>query len=281
MKKKSRCALLAFCIVATSAANAHFQILYIDDLSRVRGGQSTLVMAFSHPVDGGPNMDMGVPGAFYVVSQRGDDGEVKHTDLVEYLERVTWRGGGNDSIGYRAELPRNMTRSMGDYVFVLEPAPFYEGDEDKYIQQYTKTIMNVGGVPGNWAETLNLPAEIRPLGKPYANWTGGIFRGIVLGDGEPVPFAEIEIEYINYDINPEQPGYGEQAHVVLPQASFGNMSIRANTFGEFSVALPRAGWWGICALDVGPVKEFDGKPLSQDAVLWLEVKDVPDAELTE
>ncbi len=34
-------------------------------------------------------------------------------------------------------------------------------------------------MPGNWAEPVGLAAEILPLDKPYANWTGGIFRGIV------------------------------------------------------------------------------------------------------
>lgn len=261
--------------------NAHFQILFTEDLSRVRGGESTFVMAFSHPVHGGPNMDMGEPLAFYVLSQRGDSAPVKRTDLSEYLERVTWRGPDDDSIGYRARLPRTATRSLGDYVFVLEPAPYYEAEEDKYIQQFTKTIMNVGGIPGNWAATLGLPAEVRALNKPYANWTGGIFRGIVLGDGEPVPYAEIEVEYINHVVDTELPGFENRPIVQLPQTSYGNQSIRANAFGEFAVALPRAGWWGICALDIGPDKEHEGKPLSQDAVLWLEVKDVPATEATE
>lgn len=265
-------------LLIARTADAHFQILYTNDLSRVRGSETTLVMAFSHPVFGGPNMDMSKPRAFYMLSQRGDTGPAKRVDLDEYLERVTWKGVDDHSIGFRARLPRFLTRSLGDYVFVLDPAPYYEAEEDKYIQQFTKTVMNIGGIPGNWAETLDLPAEIRPLGKPYANWTGGIFRGIVLGNGKPVPYAEIEVEYINYPIDIESPGYGKKPHVVLPQLSYGNQSIRANASGEFSVALPRAGWWGICALDIGPIDKYEGKPLSQDAVLWLEVKDVPSAE---
>ncbi|MEM1249757.1 MAG: DUF4198 domain-containing protein [Acidobacteriota bacterium] len=268
----------AFLALVAFSAQAHFQILFTEDLSRVRGKPTTLTMAFSHPVYGGPDMDMGEPLAFYVLSQRGDEGEVKRTDLAEFLEKVTWSGIKNESVGYRATLPRNLTRSMGDYVFVLEAAPYYEAEEDKYIQQFTRTILNVGGVPGNWAEVQNLPAEIQPLSKPYANWTGGLFRGIVLSEGKPVPFAEIEIEYLNYDIDESKPGFEPGAHVELPHPSYGNLSLRAGADGEFSVALPRAGWWGICALDVGPVKTHEGKPLSQDAVLWLEAKDVGAAD---
>ena len=160
------------------------------------------------------------------------------------------------------------------YVFVLQPGPYYEAGEDKYIQQFTKTMMNIGGVPGNWAEPVGLPAEILPLDKPYANWTGGVFRGVVLADGEPVPNAELEVEYINYAPDLEQRRFSAEPDVELPQDSFGTMSIRANSLGEFTIGLPRAGWWGICALEIGADTEHEGKPLSQDAVLWVQVKDM-------
>ncbi len=32
--------------------------------------------------------------------------------------------------------------------------------------------------------------EIIPLDKPYALWTGNVFRGVVTCKGEPVPDAE-------------------------------------------------------------------------------------------
>ena len=69
-------------------------------------------------------------------------------------------------------------------------------------------------------------------------------------------------------------GFPEEPLVELPQDSFGTMSIRANSLGEFTIGLARAGWWGICALEIGPDTEHEGKPLSQDAVLWVQVKDM-------
>ncbi|WP_199671187.1 hypothetical protein [Salinibius halmophilus] len=39
------------------------------------------------------------------------------------------------------------------------------------------------------------------------------------------------------------------------------------------LALPAAGKWGFAALGSGPDTEFDGKALSQDAVLWVEAYD--------
>ncbi len=135
--------------------------------------------------------------------------------------------------------------------------------------------MNVGGVPGNWADTIGLPAEIMPLDKPYANWTGGVFRGVVLSDGEPVPFAEIEIEYVNREPDLENSRFADEAAVEAPHPSFETMSIKADANGNFTIGLPRAGGWGICALEIGPVTEHEGKPLSQDAVLWVQVRDMP------
>ncbi|WQG57717.1 hypothetical protein RHM66_22725 [Pseudomonas sp. RTB3] len=41
-----------------------------------------------------------------------------------------------------------------------------------------------------------------------------------------------------------------------------------------TIGLPRAGWWGIAALNIGATKTYKGKPLSQDAVLWVQVRDM-------
>ena len=33
--------------------------------------------------------------------------------------------------------------------------------------------------------------------------------------------------------------------------------------------IPREGFWGFAALGAGPQKEYKGKALSQDAVIWI------------
>ncbi len=255
-------------------AMGHFQLLYTVDSALNRGQATNLLMLFTHPAHGGPNMDMGIPEAFYVISQRGADAPAVTTDLAEYLEPIVWNSETGNNQAYQASLPRAVTRSLGDYVFVLRPAPYYESGEDKYIQQFTKMMMNIGGVPGNWAEPVGLPTEILPLDKPYANWTGGVFRGIVLSEGRPVPNAELEVEYINHAPDLSGHSFAAEPDIALPQGSFGTMSIRANALGEFTIGLPKAGWWGICALAAGPDTEHEGKPLSQDAVIWVQVKDI-------
>lgn len=257
-----------------SQANAHFQLLFTEEMALQRGQATDMLMLFTHPVHGGPHMDMGKPRNFYVVSQRGDEAESVRTDLMEYLTPIAWQSAQGETAAWRAQMPRSVTRSIGDYIFVLEPEPYYEAEEDKYIQQFTRTMLNIAGVPGNWAEPMGLPAEIQPLNKPYANWVGGVFRGVVLANGEAVPHAEIEIEYLNHHIDRAKLSFNDVHRVELPQDSYGTMTIYADSAGEFTIGLPKAGWWGICALQVGATTEFDGKPLSQDAVLWIQAKDM-------
>ncbi|MEE8093895.1 MAG: DUF4198 domain-containing protein [Gammaproteobacteria bacterium] len=260
----------ALLIAATSStACAHFQLLYTPEAALNESRAMPLALVFSHPFDNGYTMNMGQPEAFYVIGQRGPDAERRETDLLQYLEPVTWSGSDSQGDAFVAHPPRSVTRSLGDYTYVLRPAPYYEEPEDKYIQQITKTVINVGGLPGSWDEPLGLPVEIVPLDKPYANWEGGVFRAVVLANGKPVPHAEIEIEYLNHEPQIDQRRFDPEGRVTAPQASFINLSIRANAQGEVTIGLPKAGWWGICALDLDDDLQYNGKELSLDAVLWV------------
>ena len=267
--KKPACGIAAMLLLVPAMGFAHFQLLYTPEAALNESAALPLALVFSHPFDNGYTMDMGEPEAFYVVSDRGEDIPTRTTDLMEFLQPVTWEGA-NSGAAYIAEPPRRVTRSLGDHTFVLRPSPYYEESEDKYIQQITKTVVNVGGIPGAWDQPLGLPVEIVPLDKPYANWAGGVFRAMVLADGEPVPFAEVEIEYLNHEPQIDQLRFDPQGKVTPPQASFITMSIRADSTGLVTIGLPRAGWWGICALDLdGDALQHDSRELSLDAVLWV------------
>lgn len=258
--------------LAAAPAEAHFQLLYPGETRT--GGDLDMLLLFSHPFNGGPTMQMEPPEAFSVTSQRGE-AEPVTTDLIDLVEPYDWTGAdGSVAHAYMARIPARTVRSMGDYVFSLTPAPYYEATEDKFIQQFTKTILNVGGVPGNWDQEIGLPAEIRPLDKPYANWVGGVFRGIVLSAGAPVPFAEVEVEYVNRDPDLATHGWTGEPRITAPHPALEVLSIRADANGLVTIGLPKAGWWGIAALGVGPRTEHEGKELSQDAVLWVEVSDI-------
>jgi len=260
-------------LLASRIADAHFQLLYTPEAALKESAAVPLALVFSHPFDSGFTMNMGKPEAFYVVSQRGD-AERKTTDLMQYLEPIQWVGADSKGAAYLAHPPRSVTRSLGDYTYVLRPAPYYESNEDKYIQQITKTMVNIGGLPGGWDEALGLPVEIVPLDKPYANWVGGVFRAVVLSNGKPVPHAEIEIEYLNHEPQIEAHRFDPEGKATAPQEAFSTLSIRADAMGQVIIGLPKAGWWGICALNLDDGLKFQGKELSLDAVLWIKATEM-------
>jgi cobalt/nickel transport protein len=111
-----------------------------------------------------------------------------------------------------------------------------------------------------------LPVEIRPLVRPYGVWTGNVFRGVVLRNGKPVPFAEIEVEWMN------------DGSITPPSDAFITQVIKADASGAFSYAMPRAGWWGFAALVEGDkkMKSPTGKdvPVELGALMWVRAVDM-------
>lgn len=256
--------------LGVSPAAAHFQLIWFDGMNHEPNSDLELDLVFTHVFGGGPTMEMAMPEAFYLVQQGGEN-PAKRTDLAPYLEAMEWQGiEGQKNEAWRAQLPGQMLRSLGDYTFALEPVPYFEGTEDKYIQQFTKVVGNIGGVPGNWDSLAGLPVEIRALTRPYGNWLGASFSGQVMHGDTPVPFAEIEIEYLNFTPDPSLPGWSDEGKFSVPYPVMENVSIRADQDGVFSFNMVKPGWWGIAALDLVPDSMYEGKPLSQDAVLWVE-----------
>ena len=261
---------------ASLGAYAHFVVMYTPLTALVRADDVPFHIVFTHVFAGGPTMAMAKPQRFYYVKKTGPGEPADEVDLAPYLEEVQWQSGDTTVSAWKANIPRSTMRSLGDYQVVVEPEPFLEEAEGLYIQQFSKVMINVGGVPGYWMETLGLPAEIEALNKPYANWTGAVFRGIVLSDGVPVPFTQVEVEYLNHPLDIENNRFQEQALIDPPHPSLAAMVILTNELGEFSFAMPKAGWWGFAALSVGPQTEYKGMPLSQDAILWVQATDIPE-----
>ncbi|MCK4620789.1 MAG: DUF4198 domain-containing protein [Desulfuromonadales bacterium] len=264
---------VAMSLLLCTGAFAHFQMLYTPESALEKGTTIELREVFTHPFADEHTMDMGkqhdsdkLAGveAFYVINKD------KKKDLLGTLQSITWKGNHNSGAAYQSQYK---AKRMGDHLFVLQPAPYYEAGEGIYIQQITKMIVNVAGAPTDWDKELGLKAEIVPLTKPYSIWTGSTFTGIVKSNGEPVPFAEIEVEYLNHDVDLENNAMGP-AYVEAPQDSFVTLGIKADANGQFTFGLPKAGWWGFCALGAGSDKEYKGKELSQDAVIWVQVKDM-------
>ncbi len=264
---------IAMTLLLSSTALAHFQMLYTPESALEKGETIDMREVFTHPFADEHTMDMGAQHdskeispveAFYVINKD------KKRDLLSTLEQITWTGAHNSAIAYKSQYK---AKRMGDHLFILQPAPYYEASEDIYIQQITKMIVNVAGAPTDWDSELGLNAEIVPLTKPYSIWTGSTFTGVVKSNGKPVPFAEIEVEYLNRDANLDTNSMGP-SYVEAPQDSFITIGIKADANGQFTFGLPRAGWWGFCALGAGSDTQYKGKELSQDAVIWVQVHDM-------
>lgn len=265
MKKTIILSAAVATLTFAAPALAHFQTIYTPESALVKAKTIDLKMVFTHPFDAGHTMDMSEPVEFFVV-RKG-----KKTDITKTLKPITWTSLSNSGAAYETSYK---LRGMGDNVFCLIPGPYYEKEEDIYIQQITKTIINTAGFPTDWDAEIGLPTEIVPLDKPYALWTGNVFRGIVKSDGKPVPHAEVEVEYMNHTPLMTKNAFAKEAHAEAPQDAFVTMGIKANADGEFSFGIPKAGWWGFCALGTGPEKEHKDKELSQDAVIWVQARDM-------
>ncbi len=279
MKLVGRILSLTMIIALLAApAFAHFQMIYTPKtaLTPEDSSKIDLILLFTHPFEAGHTMSMGEgadgkitpPKAFGVMNKE------KTTDLLGQLKEIKFKSLTNEGVGY--ELLGQRLKGMGDFIFFVDPGPYYEKSEDAYIQQITKVMVNKGGASTDWNNPVGLPVEIMPLDKPYALWTGNVFRGVVVRkDGDkyvPVPGAEIEVEYMNHEIKGHE--FAKEAKVEAPQDAFVVQTILANDKGEFSYGLPKAGWWGFCALGAGGDLKHDGKELSLDAVIWVQAHDM-------
>jgi len=268
--KKLICLFTGAAIIGFAAiASAHFQMIYTPESAMNKGGKIPLKLVFTHPFEAGHTMDMGPVEEFYVVRTRGENAP-KKTDLKDTLKPITWTSLTNDGKAWETTYQAR----GGDHIFCLIPEPYYEGEEDAYIKQNTKVIVNVGGEPGAWMEPVGIPTEIVPLAKPYDRWTGNVFQGKVLVDGKPVPNAEIEIEYLNHKPDLDSNSFAREGAVEAPQDAYALQTIFADDNGVFTFGIPREGWWGFAALDLDPEYTYKGKECSRDAVIWIQAKDM-------
>ncbi|NJO53918.1 MAG: DUF4198 domain-containing protein [Bacteroidales bacterium] len=259
---KSALAAAAVAACAALPARAHFQLVYTPEVNLEKAGEIPLLLAFWHPFANGHAMDMGKPQEFFVV-HKGEK-----TDLLAKLSPVSFRGAENAAAAFETKVP---VRRMGDYIFVVVPAPYLEKSEGKFIQQITKSFVNQGGVPTGWNEPVGLATEIVPLNKPTNVLAGSTFSGVLLSEGKPVAGAEIEIEYLaaEPDIAARKAGKPK----VSPPPGGAIVAV-TDANGVFTFGIPKAGFWGFAALGSGPAKQHDGKDLSQDAVLWVRALDL-------
>jgi cobalt/nickel transport protein len=247
-------ALALALLSAAVPARAHFlELIPSTDIVDEAGGRTvSLELIFSHPMERGPVMALGAPVRFGVLAA----GQTQ--DLRPALTPQTVAGQS----AFRAA---HSLRAPGDYVFFAEPAPYWEPAEKKFIVHYAKVVVDFGS-GGGWDALVGLPMEIRPLSRPYGLWTGNLFRGIVLRHGRPLPFAEVEVEWLN------------DGSLKPPSDPFVTQTLRADGAGVFAYGLPRAGWWGFNALSEAdqPARGPDGKPARTEigGTIWVRATDM-------
>jgi len=233
---------------------AHFVELTTDKNFLTTGNEKTvsMEMAFTHPFENGPLMTMKRPQYFGVL-HRG-----KKTNLTQQLQPIP----GFENLKWTINQKLNR---IGDYIYYVKPVPYFEPSENKFIIHYTKTIISHGG-GDRWDDMVGLPVEILPLSRPYGLWTHNLFRGVIVQNGKPVPFAKIEIEHKN------------EQNLKAPNDSYITQVIKADANGVFAYSFPKAGWWGLAALieDGETMEGIDGKDyvVEKGALIWINVQDI-------
>ncbi|MBK1704090.1 DUF4198 domain-containing protein [Halochromatium glycolicum] len=246
-------ALVPTSLMLSYPAEAHFlELIPSHEVLDAETGRSlTLDLTFTHPMERGPVMPMAAPAEVGVLTADGRE------DLSGSLKQVERDGEPAYSLDYEVTEP-------GDYLFFAEPAPYWEPAEGVMIVHYTKTVVDAFGAETGWDRMVGFPVEIEPLVRPYGLWAGNLFTGVVKRDGEPVPFATVEVEWRN------------DGSVEPPAAPFVTQVLKADANGVFSYAMPRAGWWGFAALLEGeePMTNPDGEqvPVEQGALIWVRTR---------
>lgn len=244
----SALALLLFPWMKT--ASAHFGMIIPSDTMVMQGESRTITVtaSFSHPMEVA-GMELTKPAQFGVVAK----GE--KISLLQDLKETKVMGQKAWMLDYKVPRP-------GVYTFFMAPKPYWEPAEDCYIIHYTKTIIAAFGDEQGWNEPLGMKTEIIPLARPFGLYAGNVFQGIVMLDGKPVPYAEVEVEY-----------YNREGKAKPPTDYMVTQVLRADQNGVFTYAAPKAGWWGFAALSTSDEKlehKGEDKDLELGAVLWVE-----------
>ena len=241
-------------VMFATVSSAHFGMIIPskDVVGKDDPREITLMLQFTHPFEGGPQMELLKPEKFGVVV------EDKVTDLTGTLREKKVDGKSTWESTYKVIRP-------ADYIFFMQPKPYWEPAEDKFIIHFTKVIVDALGAEAGWdkpiAKAAEIPVEIVPLSRPYGLYAGNLFTGRIFRDGKPVPHAEVEVEFW---------GRGKTK---APTDSHIRQVIKADPNGIFSYAMPKPGWWGFSAIMEGPetIKhEGKDKKVEIGAVIWVQ-----------
>jgi len=230
-------------MLATMVANAHF-LTFIpnnDNINDKKDANLKIDAMFIHPFEQN-GMTMEKPIGIFLESTKN----VLPLVETKKFDHKAW------STNYDIKKP-------GVYQFYVQPQPYFEPAEEKFISHVPKVIVSAFGVEDGWDEPLGLKYEIIPMVKPFALYSGNIFQGKVLHDGKPASNVEVEVELYN------------EFGLKSPTDSHITQVVKTNANGEFSFVMNHKGWWGFAALIEEGEKEFEGKkyPIENGALIWI------------
>lgn len=257
-------------LAVTVPVAAHVQV-FVPSVSPARPGKPASVRLdirfLGHAIDNGPLLPMAQPLSVGVIV----NGE-RH-DLGNTLERH-----GADTARRFSAL--HVIKAPSAHVFYMQPAPYWDAAEGVMITHYAKVAVHscAANLPTEsamgwenwegWDARVGYPVEIEPMVQPTALWTGSLFRGVVLIEGEPAPHSRVEVEY-----------YDHEGTVKLPSNAFMTQILKTDANGVFAFVPVRAGWWAFSAIREAdePIEAPDGtmRPHEQGGVFWVEVVDMP------
>lgn len=234
---------IMFLLFATLYANAHFLTFMsnTDNVSNPKQTKVDLDISFIHPFEQ-TGMIMEKPEVF--VNSKNNKLNLTQTTK---LDHKAW------SSSYDIKTP-------GIYKFFVQPQPYFEPAEEKFISHVPKLIVSSFGLEDGWDEPLGLKYEIIPMTKPFALYSGNLFQGKVLHDGKPAANTEVEVELYNE--------FGLKA----PSDAHITQVVKTDENGVFSFVMNHKGWWGFAALiEEGELKYSDGKmyPIENGALIWV------------
>lgn len=270
--------LILLSFILSSVSFSHFQMINTKSLNV--GMDTTSIpfeIVFTHPASNGHTMNIGkdksgdINDVVSFIVKKGD----KIIDAKPYLVKSTFGKANNKGLSYKFTLDKTTgLKGSGTYVLIFNPAPYYEESEDIYIKQVAKVYLQRGEIETEkWNEktiktvkAVKGVPEIIPFVNPTKLYKGQIFTGMVVDDwGNPVPNAEIEVEFRNYEVK-------NNSFVGNPKTRNAENVIFADANGMFSYVLTEKGQWGFAALGAGNIDDVDGIEVSYDAVLWVESK---------
>jgi cobalt/nickel transport protein len=240
-------------MAVAASASAHFAMIIpsTDVVGKDDKKEIEILVQFTHPFEGGPQMQMDKPEKFGVVI--GD----QCIDLAAALKEEKIDGKSAWETTFKVNKP-------ADYIFFTQPQPYWEPAEDKFIVHATKVIVDALAAEEGWdkpiAQTAGLPAEIVPLARPYSLYAGNVFAGKVLKAGKPAPDIDVEVEWWGKG----KTKAATDLHV--------KQVVKTDANGVFSFGMPKPGWWGFSAImeaDAPIKRDGKDKKVELGAVIWV------------